>query len=220
MRTLRGLLALGNGHIGEAIHSWSIPAVATCPGATEACLGDCYATKNFFLIPGVKATMAWRLRQSRRDDFARRMTREVKRKGCLVVRIHVSGDFYSPEYVRKWVEVAENCPATTFYFYTRSWRVGYIEVALRELAALANVVGWYSTDRDTGPVASLPPGVRVAFMNTEEGEEAEWADLVFRVRRLRGTPRVGLPVVCPKNAGKTVETNCGVCQKCWSQPEE
>ena len=41
--------------------------------------------------------MRWKLQQSKRKDFAGRMIDEVYRKGVLVCRIHVSGDFYHPQ---------------------------------------------------------------------------------------------------------------------------
>ena len=32
MTMIRPLLGRGNGKLGEAVHTWSLPAVATCPG--------------------------------------------------------------------------------------------------------------------------------------------------------------------------------------------
>jgi hypothetical protein len=212
----RKLLALGNTHLGQAVHNWSLPAVRTCPGRTPACTNACYATKGFFHTPSVKRKLAWNLRQSRRTSFVPRMVHEIKSRGALVVRVHVAGDFYSAEYADKWATVFRSCPATTFYWYTRSWTVFEIERVLAGVAQLDNVRGWFSTDRDSGPVPMVP-GVKVAFLQTEAGETDLRADLAFRTPELRGTSRIGLPVVCPKNetTGKP-EVNCGTCQKCWS----
>jgi hypothetical protein len=41
--------------------------------------------------------MKWRLQQSKRKDFAERMIDDIYRKGVLVCRIHVAGDFYGSE---------------------------------------------------------------------------------------------------------------------------
>ena len=34
--------------------------------------------------------------------------------------MHDSGDFYSPKYVNKWVQIAEALPMVKFYAYTKS----------------------------------------------------------------------------------------------------
>lgn len=47
------------------------------------------------------------------------------------VRIHVSGDFYSLDYLRAWLEVARRLPQTVFYAYTKSlslWRAAHSEI--------------------------------------------------------------------------------------------
>jgi hypothetical protein len=36
------------------------------------------------------------------------------------VRVHVSGDFFSLDYFRAWMMVADNVPSKTFYAYTKS----------------------------------------------------------------------------------------------------
>jgi hypothetical protein len=84
------------------------------------------------------------------------MIGEIRRRWVACVRIHVSEDFYSAEYVRKWAAVARACPATRFYAYTRSWRRPDIAAALAELSRCRNVRLWYSCDRDTGIPARVP----------------------------------------------------------------
>ena len=37
MGTVPNLLGKGNGKLGENIHTWSIPAVDTCPGRSPLC---------------------------------------------------------------------------------------------------------------------------------------------------------------------------------------
>ena len=61
-------------------------------------------------------------RRAGRAAPAGQMIAEVHRRWAGCVRIHVSGDFNSAEYVRKWVAIARACPTTRFYAYTRSWR--------------------------------------------------------------------------------------------------
>lgn len=218
MATVRGLLALGNGKLGGSIHHFDLPAVATCPGRSAVCEAVCYATAGRFATAPVRERLAWCLRQSRRADFADRMVAEVRRKGAVVVRVHVSGDFYAAGYADKWLAVFRRCPAARFYFYTRSWRVPEVAAVLGRMAGLGNVRAWYSADRETGLPDALPPGVRVAWLQ-DGADDPGPAELVFRVRRVRATPagRISLPVVCPSETpgGRARHVNCGNCGRCW-----
>jgi hypothetical protein len=169
-----------------------------------------------FLFPGVQERLEWNYRQALRADFVDRMSDEIVRKGCIVVRLHVAGDFATPAYTRKWVKIIADSPQTTFFGYTRSWRIRSIERHLRELAELPNMRLWYSLDRQTGWPTDKPASVRLAWMQDDETVD-ERADLVFRVRKLR---RRELPLVttaCPHETpeGKERGTTCGSCQFCW-----
>lgn len=216
MRSVRGLLAAGNGKLGASIHHFDLPAVATCPGRTPVCERVCYAKVGRFRYPVVEERLAWCFRQSRRADFPDRMAAEIHRKGVLSVRLHVSGDFYDAGYAAKWLAVVRLRPKPRYFFYTRSWRTAAIAGALEDLAAHPSVRAWYSADRDSGLPDRVPAGVKVAYLQAEAGETG--GDLLFRVRRLRRLKhRVGLPMVCPNETprGRALGVNCGNCQHCW-----
>jgi Gene product 88 len=180
VRTVRPLLLVGNDKLSQSIFQWSIPAIETCPGRTPACAHACYAMRGHFLFDAVQERLEWNQRQALMGNFVDRMVDEVFRKGCIVVRVHVSGDFGTPTYTRKWVEIVSRSPQTTFFAYTRSWRVAKIDPVLRELAALPNMRLWYSADRQTGWPEHIPETVRVAWMqDTDEvGKSASLAGLV------------------------------------------
>ena len=217
MGTVRGLLSQGNAKVGEGIHLWGLPAVETCPGMSTICEKACYARKGRFCYPSMRSRLAWNLERSRRPDFADLMAKEVRRKGCLVVRVHSAGDFYDAEYAEKWLWVMKGRPKSRFYYYSRSWRVPEVGGVLARTAALANVRAWYSVDAETGPPAEVPPGVRIAYLRVAESDEpGPDADLVFRVRGLR-SKRVGLDLVCPHETpkGHANDVNCGNCRRCW-----
>ena len=218
MRNVRPLLTLGNGKLGASIFHFDLPAAVTCPGKSGICEQVCYARKGHFVFPQVRERLRWNHEQSIRAGFAGRMAEEIRRKGVLVVRLHVSGDLYNAEYAGKWLQVMQSCPHVRFFGYTRSWRVPDIEPVLRQMAELKNVRLWYSADRDTGEPPDVPEGVRVAWL--QDGEEGPvLSDLVFRVQKLRREPRqrIGLAVICPHEtpAGKERGVNCGSCGHCW-----
>jgi hypothetical protein len=216
METVRGLLTLGNSKVGESIHLWSLPAVLTCPGRSSVCERWCYATKHRYQFESVQGRLLWNLEQSRQKGWVDRMVKEIRQKGCLVIRVHGSGDYYDAEYAEKWLAVMGRCTRPQFYFYTRSWRDADIAGVLEEMADLEHVSAWYSVDAETGNPAVVPPNVRLAYLQTETGEKPEGVDLVFRVRGLR-SGRIPLTLACPSEVprGRDREITCGSCSKCW-----
>jgi hypothetical protein len=165
----------------------------------------------------MQARLAENLTISQADDFVARITAEVHRRGVPTVRIHVSGDFYDADYVRRWAAIARRCPRTIFYAYTRSWRVPAIASALGEMTRLRNVRLWFSSDAETGQPLDLPPGFRVAYLQTDRHERPT-GDLVFRVRPLRDQPSAlhALTVLCPTEVSvpRRSEVTCTSCRLC------
>jgi hypothetical protein len=210
------LLAMGNGKLGRSIFHFDLPAVTTCPGRSSVCERVCYARRHRFRTRAVQRRLRWCLRQSRRADFADRMVDEIRRTGAIVVRIHVSGDFYSADYAARWLAVIRRLPGVRFYCYTRSWRVPEVAPVLARLAAEPNCRVWFSADAETGPPDPVPPGVRVATLQTVGDDPPADTDLLFRVQQLRRDP-VPLTVLCPHEAplGSARGTNCGSCGRCW-----
>lgn len=210
----------GNTKLGPGVWCWSVPAVKTCPGSTEACRSVCYATRGFFCMPTTQDlyTQNWRL--SRKDSFIELAVKEIYEKGIRLLRVHVSGDFYDAEYVRRWRAIAKRCPQTHFYAYTRSWGDRQIQQALRTFAALGNVQLWYSFDRDM-PVPPRTGDIKLAYMSSVDGDwppAGSNPDLVFRVKTetvVKRDPATDT-LVCPVENGVT-KTTCTKCQLCFGK---
>jgi hypothetical protein len=107
-------------------------AVTDCPFRSAGCEAICYATKGNHVFPSVKESREKSFIESKREDFtesavfAIRTEKESGRykKAIMLVRIHESGDYYSVQYLRKWLRVwAEFKPAdgVRFVFYTKSF---------------------------------------------------------------------------------------------------
>jgi hypothetical protein len=209
------LLQLGNSKLGRAIHVWSIPALETCPGSTDVCRGLCYALRHRFRFDSVKRRLDWNLTQSLRDDFVERMAAEIRASGVLVLRLHVAGDFYDADYTRKWIAIVKRSPRVRFYGYTRSWRVPAIVPALEELAKCRAMRLWYSADEASGMPTSVPPTVRIAYLQTSSHPPPPGVDLVFRPQRLRALP--ASPLVCNHETpgGRQLGITCGSCTRCF-----
>ena len=112
-----------------AYQIWNLPAVTTCPYRTRDCEKFCYARKAERCYPDCLPARERNLEASRRDDFVPRMilTLLKKRKACrkarLIVRVHESGDFYSADYVGKWLRIMRALEGEDIVFiaYTKSF---------------------------------------------------------------------------------------------------
>ena len=120
---------------GVRIFNFSIPAYKTksgkitCPFA-DACVSFCYAQKgNYTRFPVVKESQEKKYLLSKQDNFADLITAAIKRKKATHIRIHDSGDFYSPAYLNKWINICKVNPGVTFYAYTKSIQF-FLESAL------------------------------------------------------------------------------------------
>jgi hypothetical protein len=114
---------------GVRIFNFSIPAgndkksgKITCPFA-GSCLKLCYAKRGMYRFGNVERALTKRYEASKEDNFVQTITDEltkVKKDKQTYVRIHDSGDFYSPTYFAKWLEIARLNPSVRFYAYTKS----------------------------------------------------------------------------------------------------
>ena len=114
---------------------WSLPARTTCPYATKHCMKSCYACKSQTPhFPSVITSRNRHLEESKSDDFVERMIFTIsshlmrpsyKAAKRIVIRVHESGDFYSEEYLEKWLEIADFFSfdkRLVFVAYTKSVR--------------------------------------------------------------------------------------------------
>jgi len=223
-------IVMGNAKIG-AISQFSLPAGqnfrgATCPGATEFCESLCYAKSALFMMHEWKYYVNWAYVTLFPKQFI-----EIWKNAALtgVVRMHVGGDFFSPDYVNIWSTIISQRKYTRFYAYTRSWQNGKGKVRrefvtpLRHLAGLENMRLVLSCDRETGvpPTNLIPTAIRAWLAENDQDLPGSDVELIFRdhsgmkatVAQMGGAP------VCPverspkykKVDGKITCQNCGWC---------
>ena len=89
----------------------------TCPMA-DTCVKFCYAKKGAYIWSNVKPAFEKRYELTKTDNFVEAMNAEIRKKKPDYVRVHDSGDYYSPAYLKKWIEVAIHNPNVRFYSYT------------------------------------------------------------------------------------------------------
>lgn len=93
---------------------FNLPAVITCPCATDLCKLSCYAKKAERLYPDVLPCRERNFAESQKDSFVCDMIDRIESKinskayqnKKVIVRIHESGDFYNKEYVKKWLSIS------------------------------------------------------------------------------------------------------------------
>jgi Gene product 88 len=141
----------GNAKLAKDIVTFSLPAGWTCPGAS-ACLAKadrvtgkltdgyyqtfrCFAASAEAMYQNVRDSR-WQnfdaLKGLGRTDTYNLIMANLPTK-AKIVRIHVSGDFFSEAYFLAWCDVARSNPETTFYAYTKSihfWQRNVSEVPL------------------------------------------------------------------------------------------
>lgn len=112
---------------------WNLPAVMTCPDATENCIHFCYAKKAENVYPACKPSRLDHFEISKQGDFIQRMIytiqveldRPKNKNRKVVFRIHESGDFYNKAYVEKWLVIMNHFSDVknlVFVAYTKSVR--------------------------------------------------------------------------------------------------
>lgn len=112
--------------LGLKIFNFSIPAYKSSNGETickyaKDCVKYCYAQKgNYTRFPKIGELMEQKYLLSKTVNFVALMNIEIKKKKAEAIRIHDSGDFYSKEYLNKWIQIAKDNPNVNFYAYTKS----------------------------------------------------------------------------------------------------
>ena len=107
------------------ILNFSLPAYKTqnnkvvCPFAKD-CVKYCYAQKGNYRFPSVKKGLNKRYELSKKEEFVTIMNANILLERPTHVRIHDSGDFYSVDYLNKWIQIANDNKEVIFYAYTKS----------------------------------------------------------------------------------------------------
>jgi hypothetical protein len=130
---------MGNAKLPLSVATFSIPAGFTCPFAKDClskanritgkitdgkhCRYRCFAASQECVFPSLRRAR-WNnfnllQKTNRLEDTANLIQRSLP-FGIGIVRMHVSGDFYSEKYFLAWLNVAHNNPMVVFYAYTKA----------------------------------------------------------------------------------------------------
>ena len=97
--------------------TFNLPRKLACPGRTDICARGCYQAISEEMLKEkgrdsqvlYSRKLNWFLAEQ--DDFVERILKEIMRRKHkadqrIIFRIHASGDFYSEEYLKKWMKIA------------------------------------------------------------------------------------------------------------------
>lgn len=229
----------GNSKIGKNTWSFDIPAIDTCPGSTAECRRDCYAANLMRIYTNVDAKYRRNQEITYHPGFVDYMIETIPQNSTG--RLHVSGDFFHADYVRKWIDICKARPDIYVYCYTRSWRVHDILPAIIELHSLPNVNVNLSVDDETGQPKFLGRDLFRYCYLTKTDQHKDWfraGDIIFRSnhngqkRRRKNAEKkgenpnivaplihaIGAATVCPKERGKDIPLSCAKCMLCIDKP--
>lgn len=96
----------------------STTGLITCPSAGR-CKQGCYALAGGYTFKNVRPAFEERLAATRRPYFVKAMIAEIIATRAARIRIHDSGDFYSAEYLDRWIAVARALPSVQLYAYSK-----------------------------------------------------------------------------------------------------
>ena len=186
-------VSLKNQKLGK-IASFSVPAELTCPGVSEWCLQHCYAsTKRMARFTNVINSYNANYAESQDSNFVDAMIDKVQ--GLSSFRMHVAGDFYSAEYIQKWVQIVQASPGTKFWAYTRSWTQPDLLPALETLRALPNMqlfASWDNTMAEppaTWRIATIGGAFKAYDCPEQTGRKANCADCGYCFRGVKNNVR-------------------------------
>jgi hypothetical protein len=148
----------GNRKLGVGVYTYSrLPGrgtfLGTCPGSTLECESICYAKRVTGIVRDLWA-------ENSKVEYVPDLPAD-----CALLRIHVSGDFDTKNYIQQWINRLMARPDVTAWAYTRSWRVPALLPLLEELRALPNMQLFASMDPSTPDVP--PMGWRRAWIKRE-----------------------------------------------------
>lgn len=157
----------------------------------------CYAMAGRYLWSSVQ-TRLWRNWElSQQPHFVETILDQLhNHKPYGAIRIHNSGDFSDPQYIKDWISIISQSPDIPFWAYTKSWRIPSLVPLLGELNDLLNIQLFASIVDKSRPTIPLRLSLTLPI----------------------GIPLEQLQAECPWDTDRT--QTCEVCKTCFTpQPD-
>lgn len=213
--------------------TFNLPRKLACPGRTDICARGCYQAISEEMLKEkgrdsqvlYSRKLNWFLAEQ--DDFVERILKEIMRRKPkadqrIIFRIHASGDFYSEEYLKKWMKIALITKLKNknydFVAYTKS----YSELN----NVLSNQAGLWKLYQETYNAAkiAIPQEKKLSLADFNLNIIASYMDDTEEEKK-RIAEKWNLPVyfVTEDNSLELTDCEadpCSECLKCYTFPME
>ncbi len=213
--------------------TFNLPRKLACPGRTDICARGCYQAISEEMLKEkgrdsqvlYSRKLNWFLAEQ--DDFVERILKEIMRRKPkadqrIIFRIHASGDFYSEEYLKKWMKIALITKLKNknydFVAYTKS----YSEIN----NALSNQAGLWKLYQEAYNAAkiAIPQEKELSLADFNLNIIASYMDDTEEEKK-RIAEKWNLPVyfVTEDNSLELTDCEadpCSECLKCYTFPME
>ena len=209
------MIAQGNKKLGKGIMSFSLPPIITCPGKTELCRKICYVkgSRGTGYLEKNRSILDYYIDSylaSLKEDFVDVIGEELREKKPKILRLHVSGDFYNVDYIRKWGRIIPAFPQITFSAFAKSWRIPELKEALEALD-FPNLIMIYSAETESGIPETRE---KIAWLARNEHDIPENAFVVFKDLPQRKRGWFSDVFICPHENGMP-DLTCSRCMHCY-----
>ena len=213
--------------------TFNLPRKLACPGRTDICARGCYQAISEEMLKEkgrdsqvlYSRKLNWFLAEQ--DDFVERILKEIMRRKPkadqrIIFRIHASGDFYSEEYLKKWMKIALITKLKNknydFVAYTKSY--SEINNVLRNQAGLWKL---YQEAYNAAKIA-IPQEKELSLADFNLNIIASYMDDTEEEKK-RIAEKWNLPVyfVTEDNSLELTDCEadpCSECLKCYTFPME
>lgn len=186
---------------GGRVNNFPLPAHKALDGTlicrqAKDCVPWCYANQGTYAWANVKDSHNDVYLWTQTDDFVPIMVDEISRKlkgfdDWFYVRVHDGGDFYSREYLKKWLMIMRffNQEPVKFYCYTKEVRL--LKSMRPELPANFRYVFSFGGRQDALIDVGKDPH-SVVFKDKESLLAAGYTDCSHDDLKIFGTRKVGL----------------------------
>lgn len=107
----------GNSKIGT-IPVFDLPPGLSC--IEKSCYKICYA-RNVYVYKHPKVLWDNNFEASKDKNFVKTVCGMLQNYNAKFFRIHSSGDFYSLEYLKKWIDICKTFPSIQFLAFTKAY---------------------------------------------------------------------------------------------------
>ena len=211
---------------GKRVGCWSLGARISCPGSVndDGSVVDvckmCYATKNMYNFPVVKAARATNREDYKKDDWVDRMVKEVSKYDYF--RWFDSGDIETPELAEKIGKVIARTTKTQHWLPTRSDKIPAILNALpfkplnRQHVSVNNaILKAHTSTAYTAkyPNVALRPSADHIGLNNQERPGVN--SYVIETKDLFECKKQGI-YLCPVTSPGSTQKSCDTCTMCYT----